>query len=85
MTIPCIRNSALLIRSCVRTHKRQLGDFFNTNSLLHSKSGQQVNESNRLITTPWCSWLDNSMSFLFGVNFIVQVLCSGASVVPFLL
>jgi hypothetical protein len=33
MTIRCIRNSALLIRSCVRTHKRQLGDFFNTNEI----------------------------------------------------
>ena len=33
MTIQCIRNSALLIRSSVRTHKPQLGDFFNTNGI----------------------------------------------------
>jgi len=32
MPIQCIRNSVLLIRSCSRTHKRQLGDFFNTNA-----------------------------------------------------
>jgi hypothetical protein len=29
----CIGNSVLLIRSCARTHKRQLGDFFNTNAI----------------------------------------------------
>jgi len=40
MTIPCIRNSALLIRSCVRTHKRQLGDFFNTNSPFRNLTNQ---------------------------------------------